>query len=129
MSGAASEWRPIALTAKIYREGDQYVAHCVELDIASCGDTEEEAFENLVDASDVYVTTLEETGQIERVFAERGINLSKIESRPTRHKPWEYNLYLDFDGHREDSMAKEALNSLEPYSLFLKILGSYPKAK
>jgi predicted RNase H-like HicB family nuclease len=75
MSGAASEWRPIALTAKIYREGDQYVAHCVELDIASCGDTEEEAFENLVDASDVYVTTLEETGQIERVFAERGIKV------------------------------------------------------
>jgi len=64
-----------------------------------------------------------------RQFAERGINLSKIESRPTRHKPWEYNLYLDFDGHREDSVAKEALNSLEPYSLFLKILGSYPKAK
>jgi predicted RNase H-like HicB family nuclease len=75
MSGAASEWRPIALTAKIYREGDQYVAHCVELDIASCGDTEEEAFENLVDASDVYVATLEETGQIERVFAERGIKV------------------------------------------------------
>ena len=64
-----------------------------------------------------------------REFAERGINLSKIESRPTRHKPWEYNLYLDFDGHREDSVAKEVLNSLEPYSLFLKILGSYPKAK
>lgn len=75
MSGAVSKWRPIALTARVYMEGDQYVAHCVELDIASCGDTEEEAFENLVDASDVYVTTLKETGQIERVFAERGVKV------------------------------------------------------
>jgi chorismate mutase/prephenate dehydratase len=62
-------------------------------------------------------------------FAERGINLTKIESRPTRHKPWEYNFYLDFEGHREDKAAQEALGSLEQYSLFLKILGSYPRAK
>ncbi len=64
-----------------------------------------------------------------REFAERGINLTKIESRPTRHKPWEYNFYLDFEGHREDDIAQEVLDSLEPYSIFLKILGSYPKAK
>jgi len=64
-----------------------------------------------------------------REFAERGINLTKIESRPTRHKPWEYNFYLDFEGHREDSVAQEVLSSLEPYLIFLKILGSYPRAK
>jgi chorismate mutase/prephenate dehydratase len=64
-----------------------------------------------------------------REFAELGINLSKIESRPTRHKPWEYNFYLDFDGHREDKVVQEALASSEHHTLFLKILGSYPEAK
>ncbi len=62
-------------------------------------------------------------------FAERGINLTKIESRPTRHKPWEYNFYLDFEGHRTDQASQQVLGSLEQHSLFLKILGSYPKAK
>ena len=62
-------------------------------------------------------------------FAKRDINLSKIESRPTRHKPWEYNFYLDFDGHREDKVSQEALASSEEHTLFVKILGSYPKAK
>ncbi len=62
-------------------------------------------------------------------FATRNINLTKIESRPTRQKPWEYNFYLDFEGHREDKVLREALDSLENASLFLKVLGSYPKAR
>ncbi len=64
-----------------------------------------------------------------RELASRNINLTKIESRPTRQKPWEYNFYLDFEGHREDKVAREALESLEKNSLFVKVLGSYPKAK
>jgi len=62
-------------------------------------------------------------------FAIRNINLTKIESRPTRQKPWEYNFYLDFEGHREDKVPQEVLENLDRTSLFLKILGSYPKAK
>ncbi len=62
-------------------------------------------------------------------LADRNINLTKIESRPTRQKPWEYNFYLDFDGHREDKASQEVLASLEGVSLFVKVLGSYPKAK
>ena len=62
-------------------------------------------------------------------FADRKLNLTKIESRPTRRKPWEYNFYLDFEGHREDKIVREVLSSLEQNSLFLKILGSYPKAR
>lgn len=62
-------------------------------------------------------------------FADRKLNLSKIESRPTRRKPWEYNFYLDFDGHRDDKAAREVLSRLEEKSIFLKILGSYPKAR
>ena len=64
-----------------------------------------------------------------RKLASKDINLTKIESRPTRQKPWEYNFYLDFEGHREDEAAQEALESLEKTSLFVKVLGSYPKAK
>lgn len=64
-----------------------------------------------------------------RVLAERGVNLTKIESRPTRQKPWEYNFYLDFEGHRLDPQFNEALDSVKPYCLFLRVLGSYPAAK
>jgi len=59
----------------------------------------------------------------------RNINVTKIESRPTRQKPWEYNYYLDFEGHHEDKIVHEALESLKKTSLFLKVLGSYPRAK
>jgi len=64
-----------------------------------------------------------------REFASRNINLTKLESRPTRQKPWQYNFYLDFEGHREDKLAREALENLEETSIFVKVLGSYPKAK
>lgn len=62
-------------------------------------------------------------------FARRKVNLTKIESRPTRQKPWQYNFYLDFEGHRQDKPAREALEGLERISIFVKVLGSYPKAK
>lgn len=62
-------------------------------------------------------------------FALRDINLTKIESRPTKQKPWEYNFYLDFEGHRKEKRCEEALKSLTKKSAFLKVLGSYPKAK
>ena len=61
-------------------------------------------------------------------FAKRNINLTKIESRPTKHTPWEYNFYLDFEGHRNETRCSEALQALGKYSVFIKILGSYPKA-
>jgi chorismate mutase/prephenate dehydratase len=61
-------------------------------------------------------------------FAERKINLTKIESRPTKQKAWEYNFYLDFEGHRSEPRCAEALKALAKSGAFLKILGSYPKA-
>ena len=62
-------------------------------------------------------------------LANRNINLTKIESRPTRQRPWEYNFYLDFEGHREDEASREVLENLKNFSIFVKVLGSYPKAK
>jgi chorismate mutase/prephenate dehydratase len=64
-----------------------------------------------------------------KAFASRNINLTKLESRPTRHQPWEYNFYMDFAGHRQDKEVSEALEKLEESSIFVKVLGSYPKAR
>ncbi|MEM1540226.1 MAG: prephenate dehydratase [Candidatus Bathyarchaeia archaeon] len=61
------------------------------------------------------------------VFAKRGINLTKIESRPTREKPWEYIFYLDFEGHRIETRCADALKELQEKTLFVKVLGSFPK--
>ncbi len=57
------------------------------------------------------------------------VNMTKLESRPTRQKPWDYNFYLDFEGHRQDLAVREALKHLEDHVIFIKVLGSYPKAK
>lgn len=60
-------------------------------------------------------------------LATRGINLQKLESRPSRNRPWEYVFYLDFDGHREDGVVREALAELGSYTTFCKVLGSFTK--
>ena len=61
-------------------------------------------------------------------FSNRHINLTKIESRPRRNRPWQYVFYLDFDGHWQDTAAGEALIQLLSRAAFVKLLGSYPAA-
>lgn len=67
--------------------------------------------------------------QILGVFATRNINLTKLESRPSKDKPWEYVFYVDFEGHVEDDICKKALLELNDKTSFIKILGSYPRAE
>jgi prephenate dehydratase len=62
-------------------------------------------------------------------FANRKINLTKIESRPTKETPWEYNFYVDFEGHVSDTIVGEALYSIKKKTSFIKILGSYKRAE
>jgi len=62
-------------------------------------------------------------------FADRNINLTKIESRPTKQTPWEYHFYLDFEGHRTEKRCQQALESIKDKTVFVKILGSYKAAK
>ena len=62
-------------------------------------------------------------------FAIRKINLTKIESRPTKETPWEYNFYVDFEGHLQNKAVREALLSIKPKTSYIKILGSYKKAE
>ncbi|WP_337286727.1 prephenate dehydratase [Candidatus Methylomirabilis sp.] len=60
-------------------------------------------------------------------FAKHQINLTKVESRPSKTKAWEYIFYLDIEGHIADEPVKAALALLQEECLFLKVLGSYPK--
>jgi prephenate dehydratase len=62
-------------------------------------------------------------------FAERKINLTKLESRPRRGRPWQYVFYLDFDGHWQDEAARDAIMCLLSQAAFVKFLGSYPAAR
>ena len=59
----------------VTKEGNQYSSWSPEFDIASCGDSPEEAVKNLGDALELYVNTLEEEGERKRVFKERGIRI------------------------------------------------------
>ena len=60
-------------------------------------------------------------------FKRHGVNLTKIESRPSKKKAWEYYFFVDALGHFEDASLKKALKSLEKQSPYLKVLGSYPR--
>ena len=61
-------------------------------------------------------------------FAVHGINMTRIESRPSRRKNWDYVFFIDMEGHAEDSPVAEALAKLEKNSSLFRVLGAYPKA-
>ena len=60
-------------------------------------------------------------------FARYGINMSRIESRPSRRKAWEYLFFIDLVGHRGEENVAEALKTLSESCQFMKVLGSYPR--
>jgi prephenate dehydratase len=62
-----------------------------------------------------------------QAFSERGINLSKIESRPSKEKLGTYIFLIDVDGHRTDGTLAEALSEIEGMCSFFRVLGSYPR--
>ena len=81
------------------------------------------------DKTSLVISLKDEPGALEktlRPFASRGINLSKIESRPSRKKAWDYLFFIDFIGHYEDATVQDALKELGEHCEFVKWLGSYP---
>jgi chorismate mutase/prephenate dehydratase len=60
-------------------------------------------------------------------FKKRDINMTRIESRPSRRGNWSYVFYVDFDGHVADANVSAVLAELEEQAPFFKSLGSYPK--
>jgi chorismate mutase/prephenate dehydratase len=59
-------------------------------------------------------------------FEKYRINLTKIESRPSKKKVWDYYFFVDLQGHKDNPCVRKALEELEQKCKFLKILGSYP---
>jgi len=62
-------------------------------------------------------------------FEKYDINLTMIESRPTKLTPWEYVFFIDCQGHIKDQSVQKALAALKEYTLFVTVLGSYPEAE
>ncbi len=84
------------------------------------------------DKTSILFSVKDEPGILYRMlepFARRGVNLSKIESRPVKTKAWEYIFFLDMVGHVSELPVGEAIEELKSFCQFLKILGSYPKAR
>ena len=59
-------------------------------------------------------------------FSKNKINLTKIESRPSKRKAWEYYFFIDIEGHKLNPHVQKAIAQLEPLCNYVKILGSYP---
>ncbi len=62
-------------------------------------------------------------------FAEKDINLTMIQSRPTETGKWEYHFDLELEGHRKDDLVKAALTELNEHVPRVQVLGSYPRGK
>lgn len=84
------------------------------------------------DKTSIIFSIKHEPGSLHRIienFYKNNVNLTKIESRPTRTNIWEYNFYVDFEGHEKNSQISEMLDKIKQETLFMKVLGSYPSAK
>jgi len=82
------------------------------------------------DKTSVMISTRDRPGALYHLlvpFADAGVNLTRIESRPSRKKAWEYVFFIDMLGHIEDAPLKEALDKAAEHSAELKILGSFPR--
>ena len=68
-------------------------------------------------------------GQVLQRLTQRGVNLSKLESRPIPGAPWQYRFYLDVEGHAASASVTAALEDLRPLTSSLRVLGTYPRAE
>jgi chorismate mutase / prephenate dehydratase len=83
------------------------------------------------DKTAILVSTKNKPGALQSLLtplAERGISMTKIESRPSGKGVWEYVFFIDIEGHSQDSSVATALAILEQESSMFRVLGSYPKA-
>lgn len=81
------------------------------------------------DKTSVLLSVKDRPGSLYEVllpFKEAHINLSKIESRPSKRKAWEYIFFIDMEGHIEDRKVTSAISAVKEHCLYLKHLGSYP---
>ena len=84
------------------------------------------------DQTSTIVSVKNEPGAMYKLLeplARHGVSMTRFESRPARVGTWEYYFYIDFEGHRDDERVAAALDELDRKAAFLKILGSYPRAR
>jgi len=84
-----------------------------------------------IDKTSVMLSIKDKVGALNDIlmtFKQHRINLTKIESRPTKKKAWEYIFFIDFLGHVSEPQVQTALKALTRHCMFLKVLGSYPRA-
>ncbi len=68
-------------------------------------------------------------GEVLACFGGRGVNLTRIESRPILGTPWQYRFYLDLEGHAASEPVRAALEELRPLTTEMRVLGTYPRAE
>lgn len=84
------------------------------------------------DKTSLLISLTDEVGILERIlvrFSKRNLNLSKIESRPSGKRLWEYVFFIDLIGHYEDPVVREAIEDVKSLGVQVKWLGSYPNPK
>jgi chorismate mutase/prephenate dehydratase len=84
------------------------------------------------DRTSIMLSLMDEVGALHRALAplrRSNINMTKIESRPSKRKVWEYFFFVDCDGHIEDPALAKAVRQLGKHCNFVKVLGSYPNAE
>ena len=84
------------------------------------------------DRTSLMISLVDKVGALHRAlaaFRRYRINMTKIESRPSKRKAWEYFFFIDCDGHVSDHKVAKAIGELEQQCSFVKVLGSYPDAE
>ena len=84
------------------------------------------------DRTSLMVSVMDKIGALHEAiaaFRRYNINMTKIESRPSKRKAWEYFFFIDCDGHVQDRKVSKAIALLERESSFVKVLGSYPNTE
>lgn len=83
------------------------------------------------DMTSILVAIRNSPGMLHRLLtpaAEAGVDLARIESRPSRRQAWDYNFFIDVEGHVDEARVRRVLNAIESQAAMLKVLGSYPRA-
>jgi chorismate mutase/prephenate dehydratase len=84
------------------------------------------------DRTSIMFSIVDQVGALYRAlspFRRYRINMTKIESRPSKRKAWEYFFFVDCDGHKTDRKVANAIQHLSEQCSFVKVLGSYPNAE
>jgi chorismate mutase/prephenate dehydratase len=83
------------------------------------------------DMTSILVAIRNQPGMLHKLLtpgAQAGVDLTRIESRPSRRQAWDYNFFIDLEGHIDEARVRQVLDAIESQAAMLKVLGSYPCA-